>query len=86
LEPRECAKILEELMKRRKFISAVPAAILLGQRPSLATGQTRKEGAMANRIGPRRSEPANAGGTDKRIFSDTLWDDAMSLYFPSKAC
>ncbi len=44
-------------MKRRKFISAVPAAILLAQRPSAAIAQTRKKGVMLmNRIGSSSSQ------------------------------
>jgi hypothetical protein len=81
------AEFLEELMKRRKFISAVPAAILLAQRPSAAIAQTRKKGVMLmNRIGRSSSELciANADGTDKRMLTDSLWEDAMSLYIPAK--
>ncbi len=44
-------------MNRRKFISAVPAAILLAQRPSAVMAQNRKKGVMLmNRIGPSSSE------------------------------
>jgi hypothetical protein len=81
------AEFLEELMKRRKFISAVPAAILLAQRPSAAIAQTRKKGVMLmNRIGPSASElcVAKADGYDKRILTDSLWEDATPLYIPAK--
>jgi hypothetical protein len=74
-------------MKRRKFISAVPAAILLAQRPSAAIAQTQKKGVMLmNRIGPSSSElcVAKADGTDKRMLTDSLWEDAMPLYIPAK--
>jgi len=27
----------------------------------------------------------NADGTDKRILTDSLWEDAMPLYVPAKA-
>jgi hypothetical protein len=82
------AELLEELMKRRKFISAVPAAILLAQRPSAAIAQTRKKDVMLmNRIGPSSSEPgvAEADGHDKRMLTDSLWEDAMPLYIRAKA-
>jgi len=75
------------IMKRRKFISAVPAAILLAQRPSAAVDKTRKKGVMLmNRIGPSSSEPcvAKADGRDKRMLTDSLWEDAMPLYTPAK--
>ena len=75
-------------MKRRKFISAVPAAILLAQRPSAAIAQTRKKGVMImNRIGPSSSKlgVAKADGHDKRTLTDSLWEDAMPLYIPAKA-
>lgn len=75
-------------MKRRRFISAVPAAILLGQRPSAAIAQTRKEGVMlTNRIGPSFLEPRvmNADESDKRGLADSLWEDAIPLYIPAKA-
>jgi hypothetical protein len=78
---------MEELMKRRKFISAVPAAILLAQRPSSAIAQTRKKGVMLmNRIGPSSSELciAKTDGRDKRTLTDSLWEDAMPLYIPAK--
>jgi hypothetical protein len=81
------AEFLEDLMKRRKFISAVPAAILLAQRPSAAIAQTRKKGVMLmNRIGSSSSQLyiANADGTDKRMLTDSLWEDAMPLYIPAK--
>jgi hypothetical protein len=81
------AEFLEELMKRRKFISAVPVAILLAQRPSAATAQTRKKGVMLmNRIGSSSSElcVAKANGHDKRILTDSLWEDATPLYIPAK--
>jgi hypothetical protein len=74
-------------MKRRKFISAVPAAILLAQRPSAAITQTRKKGVMLmNRIGPSSSERcvAKPNGHDKRILTDSLWEDAMPLDIPAK--
>ena len=74
-------------MKRRKFISAVPAAILLAQRPSAAIAQKRKKGVMLmNRIGSSSSQLyiANADGTDKRMLTDSLWEDAMPLYIPAK--
>ena len=74
-------------MKRRKFISAVPAAILLAQRPSAAIAQTRRKGVMLmNRIGSSSSQLyiANADGTDKRMLTDSLWEDAMPLYIPAK--
>jgi hypothetical protein len=82
------AELLEELMKRRKFISAVPAAILLAQRPSAAIAQTRKKDVMLmNRIGPSSSElgVAKADGHDKRMLTDSLWEDAMPLYIRAKA-
>jgi hypothetical protein len=75
------------IMKRRKFISAVPAAILLAQRPSAAIAQTRKKGVMlANRIGPSSSEPcvATADGQKKRMLTDSLREDAMPLYTLAK--
>ena len=75
-------------MKRRKFICAVPAAILLGQPPSAAVAQTPKKGVtLMNRIGRQPSEPevVNAGGTDNRVLTDSVWEDAMSLYIPAKA-
>jgi hypothetical protein len=81
------AEFLVELMKRRKFISAVPAAILLAQRPSAAIAQTRKKGVMLmNRIGPSSSElcVAKADGHDKRMLTDSLWEDAMPLSLPAK--
>jgi len=81
------AEFLEDLMKRRKFISAVPAAILLAQRPSAAIAQTRKKGVMLmNRIGSSSSQLyiANADGTDKRMLTDSPWEDAMPLYIPAK--
>jgi hypothetical protein len=75
-------------MKRRKFISAVPAAILLAQRPSAASAQTRKKGVMLmnNRIWPSSTDlcVAKADGTDKRMLTDSLWEDAMRLYIPAK--
>jgi hypothetical protein len=74
-------------MKRRKFISAVPAAILLAQRPSAAIAQTRKKGVMLmNRIGPSSSERcvAKADSRDKRMLTDRMWEDAMLLYAPAK--
>jgi hypothetical protein len=74
-------------MKRRKFISAVPAAILLARRPSAAIAQTRKKGVMLmNRIGPSSAElaVAKADGHDKRMLIDGLWEDAMPLYVPAK--
>jgi len=80
-------ELLEELMKRRKFISAVPAAILLAQRPSAAIAQTRRKGVMLmNRIGPSSTElcVAKADGHDKRMLTDSLWEDAMPLYIPAK--
>ena len=75
-------------MKRRKFISAVPAAILLARRPSAAIAQTRKKGVMLmNRIGPSSAElgVAKADGDDKRALTDSVWEDAMPLYIPAKA-
>ena len=75
-------------MKRRKFISAVPAAILLARRPSAAIAQTRKKDVMLmNRIGPSSSElgVAKADGHDKRMLTDSLWEDAMPLYIRAKA-
>jgi len=74
-------------MKRRKFISAVPAAILLAQRPSAAIAQTRKKGVrLMNRIGSSFSEPcvAKADGHEKRMLADSLWEDAMPLYTLAK--
>jgi hypothetical protein len=74
-------------MKRRKFISAVPAAILLAQRPSAAIAQTRKKSAMLmNRIAPSSSERcvAKADGYDKPMLADSLWEDAMPLYMAVK--
>ena len=74
-------------MKRRKFISAVPAAILLGQRPSAAVVRTTKEGVMLmTLIGPQPSEPdaVSAGSTDKRVLTGSLWEDAMPLYVPER--
>jgi hypothetical protein len=79
---------LEELMKRRKFISAVPAAILLAQRPSAAIAQTRKKGVMLmSRIGPSSSHLCvdKADGHDKRMLTGSLWDDAIPLYIRAKA-
>jgi hypothetical protein len=81
------AELLEELMKRRKFISAVPAAILLAHRPSAAIAQTRKKGVMLmNRTGRSSSElwVAKTDGHDKRMRTDSLWEDAMPLYIPAK--
>jgi hypothetical protein len=81
------AELLEELMKRRKFISAVPAAILLAQRPSAAVAQPRKKGVMLmNRIGPSFFElcVAKADGHDQRMLTDSLWEDAMAPYIPAK--
>jgi hypothetical protein len=75
-------------MKRRKFISAVPAAILLAQWPSAAIAQTRKKGGMlTNRIGPSSSElrVAKADGHDKRMLADNLWEDAVPPFIPAKA-
>jgi hypothetical protein len=75
------------IMKRRKFISAVPAAILLAQRPSAAIDQTRKKGVMLiNRIRPSSSERcvAKADGHDKRRLTDSLWEDAMPPCIPAK--
>jgi hypothetical protein len=37
-------------MNRRKFIGAVPAAILSAQRTSAAMAQTRKKGVMLSRV------------------------------------
>jgi hypothetical protein len=81
------AELLEELMKRRKFISAVPAAILLAQRPSAAIAQTGKKDAMLmNRIGPSSFELciAKADGRDERMLTDSLREDAMLLCTPAK--
>ena len=72
-------------MKRRKFISAVPAAILLAQRPPAAIAQTRKKGVMPmNRIGPSELGVAKADRRDERILTDSLWEDAMPLYIAAK--
>jgi hypothetical protein len=42
---------------------------------------------LMNRIGPSSSEPgvAKVDGHDKRMLSDSLWEDAMPLYIPAKA-
>jgi hypothetical protein len=41
---------------------------------------------MKRRIGSSSSQLyiANADGTDKRMLTDSLWDDAMPLYIPAK--
>jgi hypothetical protein len=75
-------------MKRRKFISAVPAAILLAQRPCAVVAQNRKKGVMLmNRIGPSSSElcAPKADGHDNRMLTGSLWEDPMPPYIPAKA-
>ena len=80
-------------MNRRKFLGVVPAALLLAQQASAANAQernmaqARKKGVMLmNRIGSSSSQLyiANADGTDKRMLTDSLWEDAMPLYIPAK--
>jgi hypothetical protein len=81
------SEILEKPMKRRRFISAVPAAILLAQRPSAAIAQTRKrDGMLMNRIGPSSSQPCrgNADGAGTRVLTNSLWEDAIPLSIPAK--
>jgi hypothetical protein len=41
---------------------------------------------LMNRIGPSSSElcVAKADGHDKRMLTDSLWEDAMPLYIPAK--
>jgi len=41
---------------------------------------------LMNRIGSSSSQLyiANADGTDKRMLTDSLWEDAMPLYIPAK--
>jgi len=70
-------------MKRRKFISAVPVAILLAQRTSAVTAQARKKGViLMNRIGPSSCKlyTANAHGSDER----KPLHNAMPLHIPAK--
>src|SRR5262245_9231551 len=84
LKPRN-ERILEEVMNRRKFISAVPAAILLAQRPSAAMAQTRKKGVMLmNRIGQSYSELyiANADWSCERKFLENPIFEYHASYSP----
>jgi hypothetical protein len=68
-------------MKRRKFISAVPVAILLAQQTSAVMTQTRKKGVM---LVNRSSELyiANADEGDKR----KPLHNAIPLPIPAKIC
>src|SRR4029077_11728072 len=72
-----------DVMNRRQFLSAVPAAILVAQGASAALAQTRKNGVMLmNRIGPSSSELyiANVDGTGERKFLENSVFDYHASY------
>src|SRR5262245_48405425 len=76
----DVSRNMEEVMNRRTFLGAVPAAVLLACRLPPAMAQTRKKGVMLmNRIGPSSSALyiANADGSGERKF---LQDPAFEYH------
>jgi Tol biopolymer transport system component len=70
-------------MNRRKFLGAVPAAVLFARQASAAMAEIGKKGVMLmNRIGPSSSELhiANADGSGERKFLDNSIFDYHACY------
>jgi hypothetical protein len=70
-------------MNRRKFLGAVPAAVLFARQASAAMAEIGKKGVvLMNRIGPSSSELhiANADGTGERKFLDNSIFDYHACY------